>query len=525
MGDILDEIVERRREDYMRFGPTFGSVIPETRMRAPVPFLASGGVILEIKRASPSKGDIAPYLDPVKLARQYEAAGARNVSVLTERRFFKGGLEDLVAASAACPNVSFLRKDFILYEDEIEIAWRAGADAVLLIARILDRALLLKMAARVRSFGMTAFIEVRADDDLPKLEAAAKAGTVLAGVNARDLATFRLDPLVPAAMRTRLPCRAVFESGASTGEACRFARRLGFDGILIGEAASRNPEGASSFVESFASARPDWVGHFWREIARRAAARPALSANAVTASAAPASSARASAAPASADRRRPLVKICGLTNAEDALLAAELGADLLGFVFAPSPRAASSDAVREVSERLAEGHPNAASRERPLLVGVIVDPESKEAGIAFRLALEGTLDAIQYHGDQGLAGLERIGKEGGSYGFGRYAAIRVASDGDLDRLRELAVSGEPRALIDAKAEGVAGGTGTMVAERLAAEAAKIGALWLAGGLDPQNVRSVIERLGPELIDASSGLESSPGKKDRTLLENFFREIA
>jgi indole-3-glycerol phosphate synthase/phosphoribosylanthranilate isomerase len=516
--DILDEIVGRRRDDYLRFGPTFGSTIPETRLRAPVPFLSAGGVILEIKRASPSKGDIAPYLDPVRLARQYEAAGARNISVLTERRFFKGGLEDLVAASAACPNVSFLRKDFLLYEDEIEIAWRAGADAVLLIARILDRALLLKMAARARSFGMTAFIEVRESDDVPKLEAAAKAvaktgakvdaksDAILAGVNARDLATFQIDPLVPAAMRSRLPCKAVFESGASTPEACAFARRLGFDGILIGEAAARDPEAASSFVDSFASARPDWVGQFWREIARRAISRGAIS--------------RGDTA-----RRRPLVKICGLTNAEDALLAADLGADLLGFVFAPSPRAASFDVVRDVAERLSQKHSKAGARERPLLVGVIVDPDSKEAASAFRLALEGTLDAIQYQGDAGLAGLKRIEKEGGSYGFGRYAVVRVASGEDVERLRELAARGEPRALVDARVEGLAGGTGRTVAEALAAKAAEVSPLWLAGGLNPRNIRFVIERLGPELIDASSGLESSPGKKDPALLEEFFREIA
>lgn len=514
MGDILDEIVERRREDYLRFGPTFGSAVPETRLRAHVPFLASGGVILEIKRASPSKGDIAPYLDPVKLARQYEAAGTKNISVLTERRFFKGGLEDLVSASSACPNVAFLRKDFLLYEDEIEIAWRAGADAVLLIARILDRALLVKMAARARSFGMTAFVEVREADDLPKLEAVAKAGAVLAGVNARDLASFRIDPLVPAAMRSRLPCKAVFESGTSTPEACRFARRLGFEGVLIGEAAARDPGSAASFVTAFESARPDWVGQFWREIARRAAARRERAPTGAT----------GGVTRVDGLRTRPLVKICGLTNTDDALLAAELGADLLGFVFASSPRAASSDVVREIVDRLARPRSADASRERPLLVGVIVDPDSREAASAFRLALEGTLDAIQYHGEMGLAGLERIEKEGGSYGFGRYAAVRVASEADLDGLRELVARGEPRALVDARVEGMAGGTGQMVEETLAAKAAEICPLWLAGGLGPSNVRSVIERLRPELVDASSGLESAPGKKDPALLGNFFKEI-
>lgn len=537
MPDILDEIVERRREDYMRFGPTFGSTIPETRLRAAVPFLPSPGTILEIKRASPSKGDIAPYLDPVKLAKQYESAGTKNISVLTERRFFKGGLEDLVAASSACPNVAFLRKDFLLYEDEIEIAWRAGADAVLLIARILDRVQLLKMAARVRSFGMTAFIEVREAEDIPKLEAAAKAGAVLAGVNARDLSTFRLDPLIPAAMRSRLPCKAVFESGASTPEACRFARRLGFDGILIGEAAARNPEDAAGFVRAFTAARPDWVGHFWREIAKRAASRPvrdgaaardgAVARDGVAARDVASSSDGASSRDAMiACPRRPLVKICGLTNVEDAMLASELGADLLGFVFAPSPRVASASVVRDVSKALARKSVLSDVNTRPLLVGVIVDPDSSEASVAFNLAREGTLDAIQYHGDSGLIGLERIDAEGGSYGFGRYAAVRVGTEGDIEKIKNLTLAGEPRVLVDARVDGVAGGTGTAVPDDLASKAsAAVSALWLAGGLNPSNIRAVIERRCPELVDASSGLESSPGKKDRTLLENFFGEIA
>ncbi|HPO02057.1 MAG TPA: bifunctional indole-3-glycerol phosphate synthase/phosphoribosylanthranilate isomerase, partial [Treponemataceae bacterium] len=102
MADILDEIVERRREDYARLGPCFGVDVPLQRARPIVPFLKETGVILEIKRASPSKGDIAPDLDPVSLARSYESSGARCVSVLTEQRFFKGSLSDLIAVSSAC---------------------------------------------------------------------------------------------------------------------------------------------------------------------------------------------------------------------------------------------------------------------------------------------------------------------------------------------------------------------------------------------------------------------------------------
>jgi indole-3-glycerol phosphate synthase/phosphoribosylanthranilate isomerase len=501
VADILDEIVARRREDYLRLGPTFGCEVPAHRIRPVVPFLAGPGTILEIKRASPSKGDIAPDLDPVTLAGQYGAAGSKNVSVLTESRFFKGTLSDLVSVSSRYFDLSFLRKDFILYEEEIEVSYRAGADAVLLIARILDAPLLLKLAARVRSFGMTPFIEVRETGDLAKLNAAAKAGPVLAGVNARDLATFHIDPLVPATLRASLPCKTVFESGASPPNSCRFARQLGFEGILIGEAAARNPDLAPSLVEAFLSAKPDWVGQFWREIGRRAAAGPKTV-------------------------PRPLVKICGLTNAPDAILAMELGADMLGFIFADSPRRADSAAVREIAARIAE-HPSikTGERPRPLLVGVVVDPASASAAEAFALARDGIIAAIQYHGDDTDSDLPRIDAAGGSYGIGRYAAVRLGGPADLERLESLLKNGEPRVLLDARVEGIAGGTGKTIPKNLLRQGAQKGSLWLAGGINPGNVRQYIQEFSPELIDVSSGLESLPGKKDHGLMKLFFREIA
>lgn len=500
MPDILDAIVSRRREDYARLGAGFGTAVPAHRRRPVVPFLSDAGAILEIKRASPSKGDIAPDLDPVLLAGQYAAAGAKNVSVLTEGPFFKGSLADLIAASSAHSGLSFLRKDFILYEDEIEVSWRAGADAVLLIARILDLPKLLSLAASCRALGMTPFVEVRERDDVPKLAAAAKAGRVLAGVNSRDLATFRIDPLVPATLRTSLPCRTVFESGASTPGACRFARQLGFDGVLIGEAAARDPSAAGALVSAFRDSRPDWVGHFWREIGRRGS-------------------------------RKPLVKICGLTRAEDALLAAELGADMLGFVFAPSPRQTDELAVRDISRRLDEmygkplsANPEAAGARRPLLVGVVTDAESERSKTAFKLVCEGVLDAIQYHGENHASDLPMIDAAGGSYGIGRYSVVRLGSEGDVARIDALALNGEPRVLVDARVEGIAGGTGTTIPKNLVRLVSANHGLWLAGGINPGNVKAYNNEFNPELLDASSGLESAPGKKDHIMMKAFFREI-
>ncbi|HKL84919.1 MAG TPA: bifunctional indole-3-glycerol phosphate synthase/phosphoribosylanthranilate isomerase [Treponemataceae bacterium] len=490
MSDILDEIIRLRRETYAKQGPSFGETIPKRRTRPVLPFLPEAGVILEIKRASPSKGDIAPELDPVTLALHYEKAGATSISVLTEQSFFKGSLKDLVSVSSACPDTAFLRKDFLLYEDEIEISYRCGADAVLLIARILELPLLLKMAQLCRSFGMLPFIEVRSEADLAKLAVVAKSVTVLAGVNSRDLATFQIDPLVPARLISRLPCRAVFESGASTAEACQFARRLGFYGILIGEAAARNPEYAKTLVSSFLSSHPDWVGLFWREVAQR-------------------------------KKKFPLVKICGLTRVEDALLASSLGADLLGFVFAESPRCASTSVVRDISSQLTV---SSSSQKRPLLIGVITSVDSNFAREALSLVLEGVLDAIQYHGDDFASIVSELENAGGPNGLGRYAVIRLGSTDDLSRVEEAKKRGEPRVLVDARVDGILGGTGTLISKNLLKDLSANSQLWLAGGINASNVSYIITEYSPELIDASSGLESSPGKKDQELLKRFFKEI-
>lgn len=330
MYDILEQIVSAKSADYERMGPTFGANVPMHRTRPVVPFLETPGTILEIKRASPSRGDIATNLDPIETANQYRLAGTRNLSVLTEQRFFKGSLEDLTAIASEILDLSILRKDFILYDDEIEVSYRAGADAVLLIARILDTDTLLRLAKRCRTFSMTPLIEVRDAGDLKKLSAAAAQGYVIAGVNSRDLATFKTDPLVPAILRSKLPCKTIFESGVTTPGACRFARQLGFDGLLIGEAVAKNPKDAAAFVHAFDLARPDWLGHFWREIGKRIQDNHG--------------------------RNRPIVKICGLTNEEDARYVVSLGADILGFIFSKSPRAVSAEKVREIALRISENH-------------------------------------------------------------------------------------------------------------------------------------------------------------------------
>ena len=158
---------------------------------APRDFLAAlrgrrPAIIAEIKRASPSKGDILPGLDPAAVARDYAASGAAAISVLTDRHF-KGSLEDLRAVRAAV-DLPLLRKDFIFDPYQLYQARAAGADGILLIAAMLKEADLCALYAAARELGLQALVEVHNEDEL---RAAARAGAQIVGINNRDLHTFR----------------------------------------------------------------------------------------------------------------------------------------------------------------------------------------------------------------------------------------------------------------------------------------------------------------------------------------------
>jgi len=515
--DILSKIVRMRREDIERLGLNFGIEIPAERRTGHTEFLGNAGAILEVKRASPSKGDIAPDLVPTELATTYAEAHAQAVSVLTEGNFFKGSLRDLIAVADlmekrrqqglhAC---AVLRKDFLLYEDEIDVAYRCGADAVLLIARILDDERLVKMAKRAQSFDMQAFVEVRETDDFRKLQIVTEslgdgaAKTIVAGVNSRDLATFHTDPLIPASVRSKLPTKAVFESGILSAGDAAYARSLGFTGILVGEAVAKNPALAKEVVAAFESGRGNARGKFWKKFAERRDAKREVC---------------TTADPKQAQRPnnacRPLVKICGITRFEDGLLAAELGADMLGFVFSNTKRLTTEEFVRSFKERLLRSARNDKS-ETPILVGVITDPNSEEGKTAIKLAREGVLDAVQFHG---------IAPSTADTDLAHYCAARIGSPEDFQTVADLRTHGEPRILLDAKVEGIPGGTGKTIPESLLREKAGDIPLWLAGGITPENVAAICEKFHPELIDVSSGVEDAPGIKNHEKMKALFNAI-
>ncbi len=249
---VLDDIVAGVREDLLRRQ----TEVPETELRArlldvppardPLPTFRQAGssVIAEVKRRSPSKGELAGIPDPAALAAAYERGGAAAISVLTEERRFGGSLADLHAVRAAV-DLPVLRKDFVVEPYQLLEARAAGADLVLLIVAALPGDVLVHLHDVARELGLTALVEVH---DEPEAERAVDLGATLVGVNARNLKTLDVDPATFAKLAPLLPGEVlkVAESGISGPADVRRHVSEGADVVLVGEALVRDgdPEGA-----------------------------------------------------------------------------------------------------------------------------------------------------------------------------------------------------------------------------------------------------------------------------------------
>jgi len=253
------------------------------------------GAIAEVKRRSPSAGDLRPDADPAKLGAQFAAAGASAVSVLVDERF-AGTVDDLRAARAAT-DVPLIGKGFFSTEEHLRELREAGADAVLLILRDLDDATCARLLAYAHELGMDALVEAHDSDELQR---ASFLDAPIVGINARDLNTFAIDRRAQLELVARAPHDriVVAESGVHTRAQGAAAELAGADAILVGSALMQAADPPAKLRELLA---------------------------------------------------RPLVKVCGLTRQEDVDAAVEAGADLLGFIHvAASPR--RSETVLDVPE-------------------------------------------------------------------------------------------------------------------------------------------------------------------------------
>jgi len=251
--------------------------------------------IAEVKRRSPSAGDLRPGADPARLAAQFAAAGAAAVSVLVDERF-AGTIDDLRAARAAT-DAPLLGKGFFSSEEHLRELRDAGADAALLILRDLDDATCTRLLAYAEELGLDALVEAH---DADELQRAMALDAPIVGINARNLTTFAIDRRAQLELIARAPRDRVViaESGIHTRAHGAAAELAGADAILVGSALMQAPDPPAKLRELLS---------------------------------------------------RPLVKVCGLTRQEDVDAAVEAGADLLGFIHAAqSPRRV--DSVLDVPE-------------------------------------------------------------------------------------------------------------------------------------------------------------------------------
>ncbi len=240
--NILQEIVENKRAEVAeaRHARPFSVVLAQAREAAPPRDFAGAlrrddriTLIAEVKRASPSKGPLAPGLDPARLASQYASSGADAISVLTERKWFLGSWDDLRAARGAVA-VPVLRKDFIVDPWQVWETRAEGADALLLIVRALEDVLFRELLAASREAGLATLVEVH---DEAELDRAAAAGATILGINNRNLDSFVVDLAVTERLAPRAPRGAtiVGESGISSRADVERLRRAGVHAILVGE--------------------------------------------------------------------------------------------------------------------------------------------------------------------------------------------------------------------------------------------------------------------------------------------------
>jgi tryptophan synthase beta chain/phosphoribosylanthranilate isomerase len=466
---FLEHIRPSKLAEAAALRAQFASQAPRRSADLPVLDFAAalrGGrrIIAEIKGRAPSHPGYELKAPVDRLARAYRRGGAAAVSLVVDRGHFGTSLADLPAARTA--GLPVIAKDFVLDAVQIDAAWAAGADAVLLIARWLDAATLANLMAHARALGLQVLVECHDERDV---DLALGAGASLVGVNNRDLAALRTDlgrgerllPLLPPGIVR------VAESGLYTPADVERLQRAGADAFLIGHALLDSADPGDT-VAVLAGRRPPGA---------------------------------------------PLVKICGVTNGDDARAAAGAGADVLGLVFAPSPRRVE----------LADAAAIRAAVPDTRLAGVFRDQELEFVLAAVAAA---DLDLVQLHGSEPPRFAAAVTAATGA------PVIRALEPGQVDDDTVALHAGAAYLLVDppkataaaaeaaaatAAATAAARGAVIAAARRLATAGARV---LVAGGLGPDDVAAVLADARPYGIDACRGVESGPGRKDRRKLREF-----
>ncbi len=455
---------ERPLEELMRLA--IAQPLPRDLLEAIRPGRSKSQVhlIAEVKRASPSKGLLAPHLDPVELARSYEANGAAAISVLTEPHFFLGSPDYLTAIKQAV-NIPILRKDFIMDEYQVYEARAWGADAILLICAILDDQQLRRLLKAAHDQHMRCLVEVHNAEETRR---AVAAGAVVIGINSRDLVTFDMNPSLVRELRQLIPADRVVvaESGIHTAADARRLARYDVQAMLVGESLVKSNDVAMQMRSLLQGANESVQ-----------------------------------------------VKICGLRTQEHLNAAIDAGADMLGFVFyEPSHRYLEPQGVQALWASPINREPT--EQRLPDLVGVFVN---KDAGFINDVAEQVGLHFVQLHGHETPEFCQQIKRP-------VLKALHLHTHADKSMIKAYQET-TWRILLDTPTPAW-GGTGVTHDWSLAHSVATEIPIMLAGGLTPENVAEAISQVHPWGIDVSSGVETNKHKdvtKIRTFIENVRKE--
>jgi indole-3-glycerol phosphate synthase/phosphoribosylanthranilate isomerase/anthranilate synthase/indole-3-glycerol phosphate synthase/phosphoribosylanthranilate isomerase len=420
-------------------------------------------LIAEVKRASPSKGLLAPHIDPVEQARLYEANGAAVISVLTEPHFFLGSPEYLTAIKQAL-KIPVLRKDFIFDEYQVYEARAWGADLILLICAILGDNQLRHLLQVAHELHMQCLVEVHSHEEAQR---AVAAGAAIIGVNSRDLVTFEMNPYLVRELRQLIPADRIMvaESGIHTQADARRLARYDVQAMLVGE---------SLVVSNDVPAQM----HMLLQGANQGTQ----------------------------------VKICGLSRPEDVDVAVEAGTDMIGVIFyEPSHRYVRPERVASLlaaSERYTMPPKGQAA---PDVVGVFVN---KEAAFINEVSEQAGLHFVQLHGTETPEMSQHIIRP-------IIKGVQMRSQADLELIDTYQQSAW-RLLLDTPTPNW-GGTGVTHDWQLARQVAQKSRILLAGGLTVENVATALQQVQPWGVDVSSGVETNK-QKDAGKIRAFIEQV-
>ena len=369
LNEILKNICKTKSNKIKNKGFSLGYEIPRKRLYPLNKIKKDSPIIIsEIKRKSPTEGDIALDINIIECAKNYISNGCNAISVLCEEDYFGGSIKDLMEVKANFKDSTLLRKDFILYKEEIEISYLIGADIVLLIAAIFieNEIKFIEILKECKKFNLDVLIEIHNEEELDFVlkirkkikEKFAKENFEidLIGINSRNLKTFEINKLNALMLRNKIPSpiKVVFESGISCTFDAYLIGACGFDGILCGTFLLKSQkETLPKLIQSFMNGRKDrFYKSFFNSIAKN----------------------------------KPIIKICGITNIFDAKLCIENGVEILGFILCESRRKISVLELESICKKL--------EKYNVLKVAVVLENEFQ---IGKELLERGVIDALQLH--------------------------------------------------------------------------------------------------------------------------------